>query len=172
MALGDGAARVWLERGCARLLYGSFCVFLLRTPFSTSLHSTHSLVLSARTHPPTHALAHSSTRLFTQGVSRESPALGGFITIQANGTWDPTSHARFWNGKACCDHNEMNPNDKKYLVDLVNEAKSKYNVDASKVFAFGHSNGGLMAQILVCQESEVRSSTHLPTYPLPSSSLL
>jgi len=91
---------------------------------------------------------------FYAGISHEAPNVGGFITIQANGTYDPTNHARFWNGKACCDHNEMNSNDKAYLVGLVDEAKANFNVDPEQVYAFGHSNGGLMAQILVCQEND------------------
>lgn len=48
----------------------------------------------------------------------------------------------------------MNPNDKAYLVGLVDEAKANFNVDPEQVYAIGHSNGGLMAQILVCQESD------------------
>jgi len=48
----------------------------------------------------------------------------------------------------------MNPNDKAYLVGLVDEAKANFNVDPEQVYAFGHSNGGLITQILVCQEND------------------
>ena len=93
---------------------------------------------------------------FYMGVSKLGDEMG-FITIQANGTYDPDMGARFWNGKACCDHNERNPNDKKFLTDLVKEAKSKYSIADDQIYAFGHSNGGLMAQILTCQESDIFS---------------
>ncbi len=35
------------------------------------------------------------------------------------------------------------------------EAKQRYRIDASQIYAVGHSNGGLMSQVMACQHSDL-----------------
>jgi len=63
---------------------------------------------------------------------------------------------RVWNAtESCCATNNKDVDDSKYLQDLVQEVKSKYQVDASQVYLYGHSNGGFMAYRLACDTNGV-----------------
>lgn len=59
-----------------------------------------------------------------------------------------------WNIEGtCC--NQHDTDDVEYLVDLVEEISSVYNVDRERVYVFGHSNGGTMAYHLACERPDV-----------------
>ncbi|TFJ83030.1 hypothetical protein NSK_005655 [Nannochloropsis salina CCMP1776] len=92
---------------------------------------------------------------FYLGVSARAsdPRLGGFIAVIPNGTWDAVRQSRFWNAGTCCDYSRSNVDDEKYLTGLMDEAHSKYRVDSEEIYVVGHSNGGLMAQVLGCHHS-------------------
>jgi len=66
------------------------------------------------------------------------------------------SHGRtFWNaGPSCCDLEHQNPNDVKRLRDLLEFNAKNPNVDPTRVFVIGYSNGGFMADRLACEESD------------------
>jgi polyhydroxybutyrate depolymerase len=53
----------------------------------------------------------------------------------------------------CC--NRHDTDDVAYIADLVEEISSVYNVDPERVYAFGHSNGGLMAYHLACERPDI-----------------
>jgi polyhydroxybutyrate depolymerase len=59
-----------------------------------------------------------------------------------------------WNIEGtCC--NQHDTDDVAYIVGLVEEISSVYNVDRDRVYVFGHSNGGLMAYHLACERPDV-----------------
>ncbi len=88
------------------------------------------------------------------GVSERATARG-FIAIMPNGTMNVERNGRFWNARFCCDHDRTNVDDDAYLTGLINEAQVRYRVDPENIYAIGHSNGGLMSQILACQHSDL-----------------
>lgn len=59
-----------------------------------------------------------------------------------------------WNiDGTCC--NQHDTDDVAYIVGLVEEISSVWNVDPERVYVFGHSNGGTMAYHLACERPDV-----------------
>jgi polyhydroxybutyrate depolymerase len=88
------------------------------------------------------------------GFSRKVDSRG-FILVVPDGTSNPQG-AQFWNGTDyCCDFYGQNPDDAGYLLSLIDEAKSRFNVNAGKVYMTGHSNGGFMSHRLACDHADV-----------------
>jgi polyhydroxybutyrate depolymerase len=62
--------------------------------------------------------------------------------------------ARSWNAGGCCDYAvAQNINDVKFIGLLIDKLVSKYKINAKKVYATGHSNGGMLAYRLACELS-------------------
>ena len=60
--------------------------------------------------------------------------------------------ARTWNAGACCDYaSENNINDVKYIAELIDKLLTEYKINPKKVYATGHSNGGMLAYRLACE---------------------
>ncbi|HJQ85452.1 MAG TPA: PHB depolymerase family esterase [Candidatus Binatia bacterium] len=77
----------------------------------------------------------------------------GFLYAYPDGTVDADGK-RFWNATdACCDFYGSSVDDVGYLGAVIDDMKSKYNVDAARVFVVGHSNGAFMAHRLACDLS-------------------
>jgi polyhydroxybutyrate depolymerase len=59
----------------------------------------------------------------------------------------------YWNATdACCDF-FGNTDDSGYLIGLVDLIAEEYSVDPSRVYFFGHSNGGFMSYRMACDHS-------------------
>ena len=92
-------------------------------------------------------------------------SLRGFILVTPNGTLTPKNttgekgrkldNLPFWNATdACCDFGKTAVDDAGYLTRVIEEVKAKYNVDTKKIYIFGHSNGGFMANRMACEMGE------------------
>jgi polyhydroxybutyrate depolymerase len=78
----------------------------------------------------------------------------GYYLILPDGTLDREGN-RFWNATpACCDFGRTNVDDVAYLTALLDEAESLVPVDTSRVYFYGHSNGGFMSYRMACELSE------------------
>lgn len=86
----------------------------------------------------------------------------GFILLTPDGTVTPKgTHGTdgkdlggnpFWNATDfCCDFAHTGVDDAGYLRKLIETVKVKYNVDPNRIYIFGHSNGGFMANRLACE---------------------
>ncbi len=71
----------------------------------------------------------------------------GLMNDEGNRYWKITNER--------CEFEPDGPDDIPYLVGLVEEIASVYNVDPARIFIFGHSNGGFMAYKLACEHSEL-----------------
>lgn len=81
------------------------------------------------------------------GMSRWA---GEAIVVVPDGTPDHKG-MRFWNASdACCDFDGRGPDDVAYLEAIVDEVARAHPVDARRVYAVGHSNGGFMALRWAC----------------------
>jgi len=82
-------------------------------------------------------------------------ARAGFLTIIPDGTVDATGQ-RFWNADPawCCNFAHAPVDDVAYLTGLIDEAKTLWTIDATRIYVFGHSNGGFMAHRLACVEAD------------------
>jgi polyhydroxybutyrate depolymerase len=71
----------------------------------------------------------------------------GFLLVSPDGTEQATGrHPRFWNAsRACCNFADSDVDDSAYVVAIIDEMKSRFNVDPSRVYLVGHSNGGFMS---------------------------
>lgn len=62
--------------------------------------------------------------------------------------------ARSWNAGGCCDYAvAQNINDVKFISLLIDKLVSTYKINSKKVYATGHSNGGMLAYKLACELS-------------------
>ncbi|MBX3216561.1 MAG: alpha/beta fold hydrolase [Labilithrix sp.] len=76
-----------------------------------------------------------------------------FLVALPEGTKDAIKN-QFWNASdACCDFAQTGVDDVAYLKALIADMKSRFNVDAKRVYVVGHSNGGFMAHRLACELS-------------------
>lgn len=78
----------------------------------------------------------------------------GFFLVLPNGTRD-AHDVRFWNGTpACCDVDGAMPDDSAYLQGLIDEMKTRYHVDSTRVYVFGYFDGGFMAYRMACDHAD------------------
>ena len=86
----------------------------------------------------------------------------GFILATPDGTVTPANTKtpdgrdlggnQFWNATDfCCDFAKTGVDDTTYLRRLVETLSREYRVDPKRIYLFGHSNGGFMANRLACE---------------------
>lgn len=83
------------------------------------------------------------------GVTRAASSRGVYLLLP-DGTLD-SSGKRYWNAPGCCDFARSGVDDVAYITDLVHEAIATRPIDPSRVYFFGHSNGGFMSYQLACR---------------------
>lgn len=75
----------------------------------------------------------------------------GFILLTPEGTAN-SEKKQFWNATDfCCDFEKTGVDDVGYLSALIEKVEKEYRVDKSRIYLFGHSNGGFMANRMVCE---------------------
>ena len=81
----------------------------------------------------------------------------GFLVVYPDGVGsgvDETTN-RTWNGGECCGAAARNNiNDVAFVAQLIDTLQEDHNVDANRVFAAGHSNGGILSYRLACELSD------------------
>jgi polyhydroxybutyrate depolymerase len=78
----------------------------------------------------------------------------GIIYAFPDGTID-ANNSPFWNATdACCNFFGSDVDDVAYLLGLIDEIETKVNVDPSRIYFVGHSNGGFMSYRLACEASD------------------
>ena len=74
----------------------------------------------------------------------------GLAYIAPDGMKDRSGN-RFWNASnACCDFAKSGVNDVDYIDGLIDEATNSFNLDKSRIYLFGHSNGHFMSYKYLC----------------------
>lgn len=82
----------------------------------------------------------------------------GILMVAPEGTTDQDGK-QFWNATdACCDFYDTGVDDVAYISGLIEEISSVWNVDPSRVYIFGHSNGGYMAYRMACDRADLISA--------------
>lgn len=85
----------------------------------------------------------------------------GFIAV-----W-PDGIGLSWNAYGCCAAaNAANLNDVAFLRQVIVEMKGKANVDDTRVFVTGISNGGGMAQRMACEAADLVRAAASVSFPL------
>ena len=81
----------------------------------------------------------------------------GFYVVYPNGIAAVENQVglQTWNAGDCCGPaSRINVDDVSYIKSLVKQLKSSYSIDSNRVFAIGHSNGGMLAYKLACELSD------------------
>lgn len=87
------------------------------------------------------------------GMSRAARERG-FLLLLPDGTLDSTGK-RYWDATpGCCAFAGTPVDDVSYLRGLITDVKAAYNVDASRVYLIGHSNGGFMSFRMACDAGD------------------
>lgn len=78
-----------------------------------------------------------------------------FIVVYPDGVQsDGLLRARTWNAGTCCDYAvEQNIDDVKFISQLIDQLTARYKINPKKVYATGHSNGGMLSYRLACELS-------------------
>jgi polyhydroxybutyrate depolymerase len=100
-----------------------------------------------------------------------------FAIVYPDGVQSPgLLKARTWNAGACCDYASENKiNDVKFISELIDKLVAAYKINPKKVYATGHSNGGMMSYRLACEISHKiaaiapNASTMVMTQPCTAS---
>ncbi len=80
----------------------------------------------------------------------------GFIAVFPNG-YSPFRSGKLatWNAGACCGSaRDKNIDDVGFVRRIIHNLENQLNIDRSKIFATGMSNGGLMAHRLACEMAD------------------
>jgi len=82
---------------------------------------------------------------------------GGVLILAPDGAIRPGTAARYWNADpACCDVGHVGNDDVAYLGGLIESVLAAgWNVDRTRVFVAGRSNGGFMAHRLACGRADL-----------------
>jgi polyhydroxybutyrate depolymerase len=103
------------------------------------------LALHSRTTNATVILANSQILSWAESMN--------FIVAGLNGA--VYEGASSWNAGNCCTNATTNEeNDLLFASTVIDFVSSKYSVDKSRIWAIGHSNGGMMAYRLACDLSD------------------
>ncbi|GAA0504654.1 esterase [Paractinoplanes deccanensis] len=79
----------------------------------------------------------------------------GFIHVYPEGSAEDQGEL-FWNATdACCDFSGAEPDDSRYLAELIATLRDTYRIDPARVALIGHSNGGFMALRMACDHADL-----------------
>ncbi len=79
----------------------------------------------------------------------------GFIVAYPNGSGRLGSHILTWNAEECCGYAEAHRiNDVDFIRRFLHHVESEYNVDRSRVYTVGFSNGAMMTYRLAAEMPE------------------
>lgn len=80
----------------------------------------------------------------------------GFIAVYPEGYGSPVmNRIRTWNAGICCGPAKKKASDDVgYLGAVIDALIAQYKIDARRVYATGHSNGGMMSYRLACEMSD------------------
>ncbi|GJM13151.1 MAG: hydrolase [Pseudohongiella sp.] len=80
----------------------------------------------------------------------------GFLLVSPDGDREAGGDEnRFWNASAaCCNFYQSDVDDSAYVANIIRAVKEDFNIDPSRVYLIGHSNGGFMSYRAAYDHSE------------------
>ena len=77
---------------------------------------------------------------------------GRFLAVYPDGVARPLLGIRTWNGGRCCGFAvDQNVDDVGFIATLIDQLQARFRIDPGRIYAMGHSNGGIMAYRLACE---------------------
>ena len=121
--------------------------YYLRIPAQYSAATSVPLLLAL------HSRSMNAKTIFTDSQILSSAESLNFIVAGLNGA--VYEDASSWNAGNCCTNaTTYEENDLLFASTVIDFVTSKYSVDKSRIWAMGHSNGGMMAYRLACDLSD------------------
>jgi polyhydroxybutyrate depolymerase len=77
----------------------------------------------------------------------------GFLYVHPDGTPHPSGD-RFWDATDACCGLGSTADDVTYLTSIIEQVSATRNLDPSRVYVMGHSNGGFMSYRMACDAAE------------------
>jgi polyhydroxybutyrate depolymerase len=98
-----------------------------------------------------------NTEIFAIGLGWLAPAQEKqIIGVYPQGVITPNENGASWNALHCCGYAQQNNvDDIGFIRALITNLKSRYNIDAKRIYAAGYSNGGDMAHYVASEMSDV-----------------
>ena len=126
---------------------GRIRTFLVNLPPNYDEAADFSLVIGL------HGGGGSGEQFETSSKLTEKANASRFIVVYPDGVQgNGLLKARTWNAGGCCDDAvDNNINDVKFISALIDKLISEYKIDPKKVYATGHSNGGMLSYRLACE---------------------
>lgn len=129
------------------LFQSAYRTYLIHIPPSYSGSSQYPLVIALH--------GGVSNAIQTQYVSKLSikSNASNFIVVYPEGVKDPFG-IRTWNGGGCCGYAvSSNIDDVGFIRSLIDSLRADYNIDTTRIYATGISNGAIMCYRLACELS-------------------
>lgn len=121
--------------------------YYLNVPSKYSASTSTPLLLAL------HSRSMNAKTIFTDSQIITSAESMNFIVAGLNGA--VYEGASSWNAGNCCTNaTTYEENDLLFASTVIDFVSSKYSVDKSRIWAMGHSNGGMMAYRLACDLSD------------------
>jgi polyhydroxybutyrate depolymerase len=121
--------------------------YYLRIPSQYSAATSVPLLLAL------HSRSMNAKTIFADSQILSSAETLNFIVAGLNGSI--YEDASSWNAGNCCTNaTTYQENDLLFASTVIDFVTSKYSIDKSRVWAMGHSNGGMMAYRLACDLSD------------------
>jgi len=98
------------------------------------------------------------TMEFITNFSSKADA-SNFLVVYPNGRKFLT---QTWNAGTCCGSSvTFNVDDVGFIVKMINSLKANYNIDTTRIYLTGASNGGMMAYRLACERADLFAAVAL-----------
>ncbi len=82
----------------------------------------------------------------------------GVFFVAPDGTASTVDGHPMWNAESgCCNHGDHDVDDVAYLGSVLDDIMAAWPIDPTRVFVWGHSNGGFMAYRMACDRADVVS---------------
>lgn len=92
---------------------------------------------------------HNATgQMIFRGRIKSEFADAGYVVIAPNGQQIPGRNTRFWPGRDGSARDDVG-----FVLDVVEDAKTKANIDPERIYVAGFSAGGSMAWLVACKQA-------------------
>jgi polyhydroxybutyrate depolymerase len=107
--------------------------------------------LSAQTFIPNDQRIGDTIEFITNFSSKADAS--NFLVVYPNGRKFLT---QTWNAGTCCGNSvTFNVDDVGFIVKMIDSLKANYNIDTTRIYLTGASNGGMMAYRLACERADL-----------------